>query len=113
MYNMFSYAKKFNQPLNGWNVSNVKDMANMFFEAKSFNQNIQSWNVVSVKDMAYMFMSAESFNQNIQSWNVKNVQNMSWMFEYSPLRYYPPKWYFPWKNKIYKKQQESNIHPLR
>ena len=99
MQSLFANAKAFNQPLNRWNVVNVKDMANMFFGAKVFNQNISSWNVANVRNMAYMFMSAESFNQNIQSWNVNKAQNMSWMFEYSPLRYYPPKWYAPWKNK--------------
>ena len=34
---MFSYAKSFNQPLNNWNVSNVRDMRNMFIDAESFN----------------------------------------------------------------------------
>ena len=34
---MFCRCKKFNQPLNSWNVSNVKTMESMFYSADSFN----------------------------------------------------------------------------
>ncbi|WP_249526499.1 BspA family leucine-rich repeat surface protein [Fusobacterium nucleatum] len=34
---MFSNAKKFNQPINSWNISKVEYMDYMFDEAKSFN----------------------------------------------------------------------------
>ena len=37
---MFRGASSFNQPLNNWNVSNVKDMEGMFWIATSFNQEI-------------------------------------------------------------------------
>ena len=48
MWNMFSGAEKFNQPLNNWNVSNVTNMLQMFSGAEKFNQNISNWNVDKV-----------------------------------------------------------------
>ena len=41
-------AKAFNQPLNLWDVSNVKYMNRMFLEATLFNQDISMWDVSSV-----------------------------------------------------------------
>ena len=38
---MFYGAESFNQPLNNWDVSNVRDMRFMFCYANSFNQNIE------------------------------------------------------------------------
>ena len=35
---MFCEATSFNQPLNKWNVSKVRDMNGMFMKASSFNQ---------------------------------------------------------------------------
>ena len=35
----------FNQPLNKWNVSNVRNMGFMFNEARSFNQPLNKWDV--------------------------------------------------------------------
>ena len=37
---MFNYAISFNQPIDNWDVSNVKNMSCMFLIAKVFNQNI-------------------------------------------------------------------------
>ena len=45
MESMFRGARSFNQPLNNWNVSNVKNMINMFNGASSFNQPLNKWNV--------------------------------------------------------------------
>ncbi|WP_416372938.1 BspA family leucine-rich repeat surface protein [Helicobacter typhlonius] len=39
---MFEDAKKFNQPLDKWNVKNVEYIACIFKGAKSFAQNIDS-----------------------------------------------------------------------
>ena len=42
---VFYTARSFNQPLNKWNVSDVKDMESMFEGASSFNQPLNKWNV--------------------------------------------------------------------
>ena len=52
---MFYKARSFNQPLNNWNVSNVRNMGHMFYYATSFNQPLNSWDVSNVEDMGYMF----------------------------------------------------------
>jgi surface protein len=44
---MFSDAESFNQPLDKWNVSKVKNMNYMFADATSFNQPLHApWYVV-------------------------------------------------------------------
>ena len=40
---MFVGAKNFNQPLNNWDVSNVKYIDDMFAGAKKFNQPLDNW----------------------------------------------------------------------
>ena len=67
MWNMFSRAISFNQPLNKWNVSNVTDMGWMFYQAHSFNQPLNKWNVSNVKSMEWMFDNATSFNQPLHA----------------------------------------------
>ena len=44
MRNMFSHATSFNQPLEGWDVSNVEDMSFMFLGACQFSQDLSHWN---------------------------------------------------------------------
>ena len=90
---MFSKAKSFNQNINAWDVSKVKDMHSMFAVAESFNQPLDKWNTSSVKYMKEMFYRAKSFNQSLDSWNVKNVLDMRDIFGSSPLQNNPPKWY--------------------
>jgi hypothetical protein len=43
MQSMFTYAISFNQSLDAWNISAVKDISRMFKNASSFNQNLCSW----------------------------------------------------------------------
>ena len=50
MYEMFSFASAFNQPLEQWNVANVTTMQQMFSFAYAFNQPLNQWNVASVTD---------------------------------------------------------------
>ena len=64
---MFRNARSFNQPLNKWNVSSVKDMRNMFWGAELFNQPLDKWNVSKVKNMNYMFADATSFNRPLHA----------------------------------------------
>ena len=64
---MFFEAGSFNQPLNNWNVSKVRDMAVMFAGADSFNRPINKWNVSNVWNMYHMFQGASSFNQPLHA----------------------------------------------
>ena len=49
MQSMFSRATKFNQPLGGWNTTNVDDFSYMFSGAKEFSQSLASWTVKEAK----------------------------------------------------------------
>ena len=62
---MFNNARSFNQPLNNWNVSNVRSMRGMFQNAKSFNQPLNNWNVSNVTDMNEMFWDATSLERRL------------------------------------------------
>jgi surface protein len=43
---MFEGAKKFNQPIGGWNINAVTNMDNMFYRASSFKaKNNCSWDI--------------------------------------------------------------------
>ena len=42
MTQMFEGATRFNQPLNNWNVSNVRYMGSMFENTTSFNQPLHA-----------------------------------------------------------------------
>ncbi len=68
MYDVFSRATSFNQPLNSWDVRHVTNMLGMFYGATSFNQPLDMWDVSSVKKMQSMFNGAENFNQNLCQW---------------------------------------------
>jgi hypothetical protein len=76
------YRMKFIR-INGWNVTNVKDMSFMFADAVLFDQPLSEWNTHNVRDMNHMFYNATMFNSSIQKWNTKKVQNMSYMFAYT------------------------------
>ena len=61
----FAHAYNFNQPLDKWNVSNVKDMSFMFNEAKSFNQNLDNWDISNLENIWCMFFEAFDFSNGV------------------------------------------------
>ena len=67
---MFRGAKNFNQPLENWDVSNVRFMDKMFEDAYAFNQPLDKWNVSNVIDMHDMFCDATTFNQPLNNWDL-------------------------------------------
>lgn len=81
MYFMFSENPDFNQDISGWQTGNVTNMASMFYLAPVFNQPIGTWDVSSVLDMSGMFNAAVSFNQDISGWDVSSVAAMGSMFQ--------------------------------
>ncbi len=76
MSGMFSPAQAFNQPLNRWQVGNVRDLSNMFHDTSNFNQPLHYWDVRNVTNMSGMFYSAFRFNQPLESWDVSNVTSI-------------------------------------
>jgi surface protein len=73
MYQMFSGATAFNQPLNNWNVSNVYNMSFAFSGATAFNQPLNNWNVSKVTNVYGMFNGDTLFNQDLSKWNTASV----------------------------------------
>lgn len=100
---MFYGCASFDQPLNSWNTSSVRDMSFMFAGASRFNQPIGSWNTSSVSRMQGMrpvsrgsqgpltrrnrmefmvsrrfprFSGAGRFNQELNGWETQAVVNM-------------------------------------
>jgi surface protein len=72
----------FNQPIGGWDTSNVTDMGAMFKGASSFDQPIGNWDVSKVTNINEMFRGASAFNQDLSKWQI-TVQWMSTL----PLRH--------------------------
>ena len=52
---MFRTARKFNQPIGDWDVSNVTNMWEMFEYAEVFNHDISQWDVSNVRTVCDMF----------------------------------------------------------
>jgi len=64
MSRMFNNAIEFNQPINGWDTSNVTDMTIMFTMASVFKKEyIRGWDTsnVNVNDKFNMFAGADSY----------------------------------------------------
>ena len=108
---MFYGCKNFNQPINNWNISNVKDISYIFSES-GFNSALTkasvpktdiykkllkfitdidlsngiqdvSWDTSNVNNMEFMFYNNEKFNTLINEFKTENVTNMRNMFNNS------------------------------
>jgi len=84
MNSMFYDARRFNQPIGSWDMSNVIDVFAMFTLTEDFNQDIGSWDMSNLTSLNSMFSSAQGFNNggtgSIDSWNTSNVTIMDAMF---------------------------------
>jgi surface protein len=78
---LFEGCTNFNQPLDKWNVSNATNMSSMFEGCTNFNQPLNNWNVSKISDLENMFKGCTNFNQPLNNWNVSNVIYMRSMFE--------------------------------
>ncbi len=72
---MFAFCDLFNQPLNGWDVSNVTSMYQMFGSCDLFNQPLDNWNISNVNYISGMFIEAPSFDQDLSQWDFSNLQS--------------------------------------
>jgi surface protein len=77
--NMFREAKSFNnggQSMSSWNTSGITDMNSMFYLATVFNQPVNGWDVSNVTNMSNLFRST-AFDQTLSGWDVSNVTNFT------------------------------------
>lgn len=79
----------FNDNINDWDVSNVKNMKSMFKGCYRYNQPMDKWNTKNVEDMSYMFRFCRSFKQNINMWDTSKLQQSCDMFKYTSM---PPEY---------------------
>jgi len=84
MADLFLNAAVFNLPLNSWDVSKVTTMATMFKGAAKFNRDIAAWDVGKVTTMSEMFSGATVFDRGLNAWNVAKVTDISLMFHDAP-----------------------------
>ena len=49
-------------------------MEDMFCGCEQFNQPLERWNVSKVRNMSYMFWGCERFNQPLERWNLLNIE---------------------------------------
>ena len=80
MFSGYFGSTSFNQPIGGWDVSNVQLFGGMFTTNIAFNQDLSGWNTSSATNMSNMFNGAVAFNGDITTWDVSSVTTMSNMF---------------------------------
>ncbi|MDQ0593271.1 surface protein [Chryseobacterium ginsenosidimutans] len=77
------FTDVFNPPyFNSWDMSSAQDISYMFAGRGLFNQDLNAWNTSNVKNMAWTFGSTR-FNERINNWDTSNVTNMEGMFHYN------------------------------
>ncbi|NJB69948.1 surface protein [Saonia flava] len=80
---------KGNESMASWDLSYITMSApSMFSGATQFNQPIENWDVSNIRYLDRMFENATSFNQNLENWNIGKVENMDGMFDGSGLSPY-------------------------
>ena len=62
---MFSGTVIFNQPLDKWNVANVRDIRSIFAESNSFNQNLDSWQISDNVLMRWAFSQSLMWDNDV------------------------------------------------
>lgn len=81
MGHMFCSTERFNQPLDSWDVSSVRNMDGMFLAAWAFHQPLGRWDVSRVTDMRCLFEDSLVFAQPLGDWDVGRVRNLMRAFQ--------------------------------
>tara|TARA_R100000700_G_scaffold19514_1_gene26164 strand:+ start:766 stop:1827 length:1062 start_codon:yes stop_codon:yes gene_type:complete len=69
----FFGCTSFNQPLTGWDTSNVTRLNQMFQAATIFNQSLSHFDTSSVTTINKMFNDNTAFDQDLGGWDISNV----------------------------------------
>lgn len=76
----FFNCKKFNQNIDGWDVSNIQNFARMLDSCSVFDQSLASWDTSKATNLDRMFRKAAVFNQPLNTFNTSNVTNLRGIF---------------------------------
>ena len=84
---MFKDAYSFNQPIGGWDVSNVMNMELMFYADAGlvFDQDISGWDVPNVENMNIMFTPGNISLSDENKCSVHSAfsSNENWEYDWS------------------------------
>ena len=78
---MFEGCVKFNQSLNGWDVSGVVNMTNMFKGCSNFNQPVSGVAFAADAQIQGMFEDCISFNSSVGNFNGAKPTNLRNLFK--------------------------------
>ena len=75
-------------------MSEVENISYMFERARKFNQPIDKWDLSNVRDVIWMFVWADSFRQDLSNFNPWKVNTKNFCLPW----FFLPNW-FPEKYK--------------
>ena len=82
---MFNSAYNFNQSLDSWGPyigqSNLTQLKSVFLKTRKYNQPMDDWDVSNISDFTGMFSEARVFNQNLPSWDMRAARITNSMFK--------------------------------
>ena len=81
MSSCFRGDKQFQQNLENWTVTQLRNANEMFYNCEDFDgQGLANWNVENLQIATYMFSGATNFVEDLSKWNVKSLTNVKAMF---------------------------------
>jgi surface protein len=80
----------------------------MFYSCGRFNQNINSWDVSNVREMSNMFFNCDVFNQPLSGWNISNVNKFDNFMGGSNVKSYSP----DYLGQIYAQWSTLSVKPI-
>ena len=86
---MFENDSQFNENVNNWDLSSVKNASKAFSKANGFQQSLSKWfkkdanKTYSIENVSGMFEENTQFNDSINDWDMRTVTDASNMFKKS------------------------------
>ena len=79
---VFRGKKEFNQNLENWTTTSMRNGNEMFMNAIKFEGiGLQNWDVSNLQSAIRMFQSCESFQEDLSTWKVNSLNDMTFMFD--------------------------------